>query len=122
MGLGESVLYKQPPKGAQHDVHGNIGTRMFVGTFVGFHKTSNAYRVLTAEGCVVKTRGLLRRSLADRWRPEVPKDVTATPWSLRPAAEPAQARAVGEQVAPPRRGGGRADPSPSAEDYYEAPP
>ena len=100
VGFGESVLYKQPPKGPQHDVHGNMGARMFIGTFVGFHKTSNAYRVLTAEGFVVKTRGLLRRSLADRWQPEVLKGVTATPWSLRPAAEPAQARALGEQVAP----------------------
>ena len=79
VGFGESVLYKQPPKGPQHDEHGNMGARMHIGTFLGFHKTSNTYRVLNAAGDVVKTRGLLRRSLADRWQPEVLKNITATP-------------------------------------------
>ncbi len=60
-GFGECVLWKPPVKGPQHDTEGNMGPRLFPGVFVGFHKTSNSYRIITDDGDVVKTRGC-------RWR------------------------------------------------------
>ena len=99
VGFGESVLYKQPPKGPQHDPQGNMGPRMHIGTFLGFHKTSNAYRVMATDGSIVKSRGLSRRCLADRWQAETLQAVQATPWSLRAPADAVRIP-LGEQVAP----------------------
>ena len=86
IGFAENVFYKQPAKGPQHDVGGNMTARMFPGVFLGYHPTSNCYRVATAEGNVIKARSLLRRPLADRWNAETIKAIVATPWSLRSAA------------------------------------
>ena len=86
--FGESVLWKPPSKGPQHDPQGNLGPRMYTGTFIGFHRTSNSYRVITEDGDAVKTRGILRRPLADRWNADVLQGITVTPWSLRVAKEP----------------------------------
>ncbi len=88
IGFAENVFYKQPPKGPQHDVGGNMTARMFPGVFLGYHHTSNCYRVATAEGNVIKARSLLRRPLADRWNAETIKAIVATPWSLRSVANP----------------------------------
>ncbi len=83
VGFGESVHYKQPAKGPQHDAKGNMGPRMMPGIFLGYNKVSNTYRVLNAEGQMIKARGILRRPLADRWREEDLKSITVTPWNTR---------------------------------------
>ena len=79
VGFGESVLYKQPPKGPQHDVEGNMGPRMHIGTFLGYNKMSNTYRIMNTEGAIVKSRGLSRRCLADRWQAATLRTILATP-------------------------------------------
>jgi len=83
IGFVEAVMYKLPAKGPQHDVHGNMGERMSLGLFVGYNKVSNTYRIVTPDGQVVKARAILRRPLADRWRAEDIKNITATPWNTR---------------------------------------
>ena len=88
IGFLESVFYKQPPKGPQHDANGNMAPRMFPGIFLGYHHTSNCYRVATADGNVIKIRSVLRRPFADRWCAESIKSIKATPWSLRAIAAP----------------------------------
>ena len=65
IGFLESVFYKQPPKGPQHDANGNMAPRMFPGIFLGYHHTSNCYRVATADGNVIKIRSVC---CADRFR------------------------------------------------------
>ena len=96
-GFGESVFWKPTAKGPQHNVAGNLGPRLYPGTFVGYHKASNTYRVITEEGDLVKTRGLMRRPLADRWHPEVLEKITVTPWSLRAIKSPDRIE-LGEEV------------------------
>ena len=59
-GFGESVLWKPPAKGPQHDINGNMAPRLLPGIFLGFHKSSNSYRVLDAKGDLVKTRAINR--------------------------------------------------------------
>ncbi len=83
-GICERVLWKQPPKGPQHDVHGNMGPRMLPGIFIGYHRDSNMYRVIDEEGNVMKTRALQSRPMSERWDAEAVKAITCTPWSLRP--------------------------------------
>ena len=87
-GFLESVFYKAPPMGPQHDAKGNMAPRMYPGVFRGYHRNSNAYMVATAEGNVIKVRSVLRRPMADRWCAESIKSITATPWSLRAVAAP----------------------------------
>lgn len=98
IGFGEGVLYKQPPKGPQHDVHGNIGARMFPGTFLGYNCFSNTYLVETEDHVVIKVRSLLMRPEADMWSEAKLQGVKATPWSLRSASSPA-AMDLGQPVA-----------------------
>ena len=81
-------MYKQPPKGPQHDVDGNMGPRMFPGTLLGYSHLSNDYRVATAEGDVIKVRSLLRRPLGDRWDGERLRSIVTTPWCLRASSAP----------------------------------
>ncbi len=66
-GFGESVFWKPPNKGPQHDVEGNMGPRLFVGTFLGYNKFPNSYRTLTEDGKITKARALQPRPLQDRW-------------------------------------------------------
>jgi hypothetical protein len=104
IGFGEAVLYKQPPKGPQHDVHGNMGPRMFPGRFLGYSCFSNTYLVETEDHDVVKVRSILRRPEADRWDEAKLQGVKATPWSLRATSSPA-AMELGQPVpkdAPPQ--------------------
>ena len=85
--FGEQVFWKQPNKGPQHDVEGNMGPRMRPGIFVGYHRATNQYRVATADGYIMKSRALQSRLLEDRWSPELLKSIVSTPWNLRtPAA------------------------------------
>ena len=93
-------VYKQLPKRPQHDTQSNMGPRMHVGTFLGFHKTPNAYRVMAADGSVVKSRGLSRRCVADRWNAETLQAVQATPWSLRAPTPDAATIPMGDPVEP----------------------
>ena len=97
VGFGERVLYKQPPKGPQHDPAGNMGPRSHPGIFVGYHRGSNSYKVIAEDGSLVRTRGILRRPMADRWRAEALKAICATPWELRPKQD-AQRVDCGERV------------------------
>ncbi len=97
VGFLEGVYWKQPAGGPQHDPQGNMGPRQHPGIFLGYHKTSNSYRVATNDGNVIKTRSILRRPYADRWRAEDIKAITATPWSLRAPKEPVRVD-LGEAV------------------------
>ena len=96
-GFGEQVFFKQDPKGPQHDSRGNMGPRMLPGTFLGYNKFSNSYRVLTESGEVVKARALNSRNFQERWNKEVLAGITATPWSLRRREAP-KAVELGDRV------------------------
>ncbi len=82
--LAEAVFWKPPPKGPGHDPQGNMGPRLFPGTFLGFHRSSNAYWILNEKGDMVKSRALNSRPDEERWDKEILMNLTATPWSLRP--------------------------------------
>ena len=87
--FGEAVFWKPPPKGPGHDPMGNMGPRMFPGSVLGFHRSSNAYWVLNDKGDMVKSRALNSRPNEDRWNKEALMNLTVTPWCLRvrPGAE-----------------------------------
>ena len=87
-GFGESVLWKPPAKGPQHDVKGNMAPRLMPGMFLGFHKSSNSYRVIDEKGDLVKTRAMNRLPFENRWDGDKLRAVTVTPWSLRAATAP----------------------------------
>ena len=87
-GMGESVLWKQPSKGPQHDEKGNMAPRLSPGIFIGHHKSSNSYRVIDEKGNVVKTRAINRRPFEGRWDVDKLKSIVVTPWSLRTEAAP----------------------------------
>ncbi|MBS94029.1 MAG: hypothetical protein CL799_06265 [Chromatiales bacterium] len=87
-GFAECVLWKPPVKGPQHDTEGNMGPRLFPGVFIGYHKTSNSYRVITDDGNLVKTRAMQRLPMENRWDAEKLKNIVVTPWSLRAANAP----------------------------------
>ncbi len=77
--FGEQVFYKQDQKGPQHDTEGNMGPRMLRGTFLGYNKFSNSYRILNVQVDVVKARGLNSRPFGDRWEMKILEDVKVTP-------------------------------------------
>ncbi len=83
IGFGESVLWKLPTKGPQHDEAGNMASRMLPGVFLGYNRLSNVYRVAVSTGEMVESRALQRRPMEDRWKAEELEAVTATPCSLR---------------------------------------
>ncbi len=95
--LAEQVFWKPPTKGPQHDLQGNMGPRLFPGTFLGFHRSSNAYWVLDADGNAVKSRALNSRTHEERWDKEILANLTVTPWSLRIRTE-AERIPLGEAV------------------------
>ncbi len=80
---GESVFWKQPLKGPQHDVKGNMGPRQYIGSFLGYNKTSNSYRILKEDGEITKARALTARPFQDRWDAEKLASIVVTPWSTR---------------------------------------
>ncbi len=81
--IAEQVFWKPPLKGPQHDPQGNMGPRLLPGTFLGFHRSSNAYWVLDEHGNAVKSRALNSRPHEERWNKEILQNLTVTPWSLR---------------------------------------
>ena len=89
-GFGESVLWKPPTKGPQHDTEGNMAPRLLPGLFLGFHKSSNSYRVIDEKGDLVKTRAINRLPFENRWNGDKIKAITVTPWSLRAVSAPAR--------------------------------
>ena len=82
LGFGEMVLYKLPPKDPKSSVDGNMGPRLSVGAFLGFHRQSRTYIVATADG-ISKPRSICRRPVPDRWSCDALAKIQATPWSLR---------------------------------------
>ena len=95
--FGESVLWKQPAKGPQHDVDGNMGPRQFPGIIMGYNKVSNTYRIIDANGNVAKSRSAMARPFEMKWDAEALKNVVVTPWSTRKRGDAVKV-AVGEQV------------------------
>ena len=55
IGFGEQVLWKLPSKGPQHDVQGNMGPRLRPGTFLGYSRDSNSYRIALPDGTVAES-------------------------------------------------------------------
>ena len=83
--FGESVLYKQPDKGLQHDVEGNSGPRMLDGAvFLGYSRMSNTYHVATDNG-VKEVRGIHRKPEPNRWDAPRLSGLKATPWNMSSA-------------------------------------
>ena len=74
-----------------------MGPRMLPGTFLGYNKFSNSYRVLTEIGEVVKARGLNSRSFQERWNKEILAGIAVTPWNLR-RRDPPKAVDLGDRV------------------------
>ena len=95
--IAEQIFWKPPVKGPQHDPQGNMGPRLFPGAFLGFHRSSNAYWVLDAQGNAVKTRALNSRPEEERWNKDILENITVTPWSLR-VKKDAERVPLGESV------------------------
>ena len=96
-GFGEAVHWKPPAKGPQRDELGNMGPRLLPGTFLGYHRISNSYRVVDASGNVRKTRALMRKPYDERWNVENLQGITVVPWSTR-TQERARAVPLGDDV------------------------
>ena len=94
--FGESVFWKQPVKGPQHDQRGNMGPRNFEGSFLGYNKVSNTYRILSEDGELIKARALKARPFEGRWNAEKRSAVTVTPWATRRRED-----AVRSELGPP---------------------
>jgi hypothetical protein len=78
--FGEVCMYKQPPKGPQHDVEGNMAPRWHDGLFLGFDRNSSSYILSTADG-IRTARTIQRLPMADRWSVEKLQMVAGTPWT-----------------------------------------
>ena len=68
IGFGESILWKQPLKGPQHDVEGNMGPRLLPGIFLGYRRDANTYVIGLENGEMVESRAVTRRPMDDRWK------------------------------------------------------
>ena len=60
VGLGESVLYKYPGKGPQHNPHGNAGPLGSDGIFLGYNRANNTFMISAADGQLVTSRSITR--------------------------------------------------------------
>jgi len=80
VGFGETVLYKLPTKGPQHDAAGNLAPRWRLGVFLGYARESNSYLVNDA-GETRTSRALMRRPEQLRWNAELIEGIKSTPWS-----------------------------------------
>ena len=78
-GFGEPLLWEPPSKWPQHDINGNMAPRLLPGMLLGFHKTSNSYRVIDEKGDLVKTRALNRLPSENRWDGDRLRAVAVTP-------------------------------------------
>ena len=97
IGFGESILWKQPLKGPQHDVEGNMGPRLLPGIFLGYRRDANTYVVGLENGEMVESRAVTRRPMDDRWKGELVESITDTPWTTRTRA-PAVRVELGDAV------------------------
>ena len=86
LGFGEVVLYKLPNKGPMHQPEGNMGPQHREAVFLGHNRSSNTYRLASAEG-LIAARSITRRPLSERWQPEALAQIQATPWSLKDKPE-----------------------------------
>ncbi len=86
LGFGEVVLYKLPSKGPQHHPEGNMGPQQREAVFLGHNRSSNTYRLASADG-IGAARSITRRPLSERWQPEALAQIQATPWSIREKPE-----------------------------------
>jgi len=82
VGFAEKVMYKLPPKGPQHDPHGNVSERWLSGIFLGYKRSSNSYVIGVDEG-IATSRAVQRRPLENRWEMEAISQLKAPPWSTR---------------------------------------
>jgi hypothetical protein len=82
-GFGESIHAQMPNKGPQHTAAGNVAPRTKIGTFLGYCRSSNAYRV-AVDGSMMETRSLTRRPIQERWQQAALSDIKVTPWEMRP--------------------------------------
>ena len=80
IGFGETVLYKLPSKGPQHDAAGNMTSRRGQGIFLGYSRDSNANVIGTSDG-IATARAVERRPLEDRWNALAVSSIQATPLS-----------------------------------------
>jgi hypothetical protein len=78
VGFAEKVMYKLPPKGPQHDPHGNVSERWLSGIFLGYKRSSNSYVIGVDEG-IATSRAVQRRPLENRWELEAISQLKATP-------------------------------------------
>jgi hypothetical protein len=81
VGFGEQVFAKLPIKGPQHGADGNMAPRHVIGTFVGYAKDSNSYRIVV-NNKVMNTRSIMRRPMSERWQIDAIEGITSTPWDL----------------------------------------
>ena len=86
-----------PIKGPQHDVQGNMGPRLVPGTFLGYSRDSNSYRVGLADGSVAESRAVQRVPFEERWDHDKLEGITATPWTMRDRAKTVRME-LGEHV------------------------
>jgi len=87
IGFAEQVLWKLPTKGPQHDADGNMSARWGQGTFVGYQRSSNTYRVVDVDGELRETRAVQRKPAQEKWDSVALEKVQVTPWSLRTTDE-----------------------------------
>ena len=57
--FGEVCLFKQPPKGPEHDAEGNMAPRWHEGVFLGYDRASCSYILNTTDG--IKTAKAIQR-------------------------------------------------------------
>ena len=88
-GFAEQVHARKPTKGPQHQAEGNLAARSVACTFLGYCKSSNAYKIVTADGVFAQSRSLARRPIQERWSPDILENIRCTPWDLRTVEKPA---------------------------------
>ena len=87
IGFGETVMYKLPVKGPQHDPYGNVGDRLLQGIFLGYKKENSAY-IIGTDGGTATSRATQRRPLENRWDEAAISQLATTPWQQRPRRGP----------------------------------
>ena len=83
IGFAEQVLWKLPTKGPQHDADGNMSARWAKGTFIGYQRGSNSYRLIDSEGVHQESRAVQRKPAQEKWDSVALEKIQVTPWSLR---------------------------------------
>ena len=86
--FGEQVHARKPMKGPQHQAEGNLAARSVACTFLGYCRSSNAYKIVTTDGVFTQSRSLARRPLEERWSSTILESIRCTPWDLRTVEKP----------------------------------